>query len=162
MLFRASEPEEILVILMDGYAAWPKGRTFEQYCFDNRKEDAYGTRYVLVDSGEAIVSSLILLRLPAEEPVRRYGIGSVVTPAEHRGKGCASILLGNCLRLAEPETDIVLLYSDIDPAFYERLGFRALPEVLQKKAGSVCMAYCGENLWQDLIAGPPESIPDYF
>ncbi len=161
MYFRPAEQEEFPDILRDGYAAWPKGRTFEQYCADNRKEDAYGTRYILEDS-ENIVSSLILLRLPAEEPVRRYGIGSVITPPDHRGKGYASILLENCLRLAEPETDIVLLYSDINPAFYGRIGFRALPEALQKKAGSVCMAYCGERLWQDLIAGPPESIPDYF
>lgn len=161
MLFRAAEQEEILEILKDGYTAWPKGRTFEQYCVDNRKEDAYGTRYVLVD-GEAIVSSLIFLRLPAEPPARRFGIGSVLTPQKHRGMGYASILLDHCLRLPDPATDIVLLYSDIDPAFYERLGFRALPDELQKKAGSVCMAHCGERLWQDLITGPPESVPDYF
>lgn len=161
MLFRPAEPFEIPAILRDGYAAWPKGRTFDQYSIDNKKEDANGTRYVLQD-GDDIVSSLILLRLPAAEPVRRWGIGSVVTPPEHRGKGYASILLENCLRLAEPETDIVLLYSDIDPAFYARIGFRALPESLQKKAGSVCMAHCRESLWQDLIEGTPESVPDYF
>jgi len=162
MLFRAAEQEEILEILMDGYAVWPKGRTFEQYCVDNRKEDAYGTRYILVDGGEAIVSSLIFLRLPAEPAARRFGIGSVVTPPEHRGMRYASILLDHCLRLTDPATDIVILYSDIDPAFYERLGFRALPEALQKKTGSVCMAHCSENLWQDLIVGPTESVPDYF
>lgn len=161
MRFRQAEPEEFQQILRDGYAAWPKGRTFDRYCADNRKEEAYGTRFVLENDGR-IVSSLIYLRLPDGETGRRYGIGSVVTSPEYRGNGYASVMVGRCLRLADPETDIVMLYSDIDPAFYGHLGFRALPEALQKKPGSVCMAFCCDRLREDLFRCPPESIPDYF
>src|SRR5262249_3552849 len=90
-------------------------------------------RYVgLVDPRGRLVSALLryslLLRQGASAPVRAVGIGAVFTRPSARGRGAASALLravmdeGRDLGYAA-----ALLYSDIDPAFYERLGFVALP-----------------------------------
>lgn len=161
MVFRQARPEEIQQLFEEAYPVWHRGRTFAQYCEDNRKEEAYGTRYV-IENNKEIVSSLIFLRFPSEGARRRFGIGSLVTPQRHRNKGYATEMLKHCLRQVNPETDIVLLYSDIAPTFYEKLHFRILPDTLQKKAGSVCMALCNDVSWMELIDGPITAIPDYF
>lgn len=71
-------------------------------------------------------------------------------------------MLQDCLRQADIATDIVLLYSDVPPAFYEQLAFRALPEGIQKKAGSVFMALCDEDGWLELLASPIEALHQFL
>jgi predicted N-acetyltransferase YhbS len=159
MVFREARPNEADALFREGYRVWSRGRTYEQYCAENRKEDRHGTRYVLEADGD-IVSSLILLRL---KPFgKACGIGSVVTHEGHEGKGCATALLRGAIAAAEREFAVIFLYSDIEPAFYERFGFRALPARLQKKKGSVCMARCKEDIWNGLMSGDADSIPGYF
>jgi len=60
--------------------------------------------------------------------LRATGIGAVYTPEAARGRGYASAMLGALLD-AERDAgrDLAFLYSDIHPAFYERLGFVTLP-----------------------------------
>ena len=60
MVLREAKKEKVSDLFQQGYKVWSKGRTWEKYCADNSKEDAYGTRYVLECEGE-IASSLILL-----------------------------------------------------------------------------------------------------
>ncbi len=161
MRFRPARKEEIGELFAEGYKAWPKGRTFARYCADNAKDDVLGTRYVLEEAGE-IVSSLILLHLGELLGRKLYGIGSVLTPPAHRGKGYATKLLKKSLALVPGEDAIVLLFSEIAPAFYKRLGFRALPPHLQKEKGSVCMARCGEAAWIQLQNSTAGVLPKYF
>lgn len=56
------------------------------------------------------------------------GIGAIFTPPEQRGRGYASQLVERLL-YAERRDGALLaaLFSEIGPAFYERLGFRSLP-----------------------------------
>jgi len=60
--------------------------------------------------------------------VAAYGLGSVGTRKAHRRKGYAAAL---CLAAIEESERVGrrvgLLYAAIAPAYYERLGFRALP-----------------------------------
>ena len=62
---------------------------------------------------------------------RKYtgaGIGAVFTPTELRGRGYATALLGAFLDAERAAgSDFAYLFSDIHPAFYERLGFVPLP-----------------------------------
>jgi predicted acetyltransferase len=161
MLFREAKSAEINLLFQEGYKEWSKNRTFEQYCIDNAKEDAYGTRYVLEVNGE-IVSSTILLKLKDIHGKRTYGIGSVLTPKIHAGNGYATELLKNCLRQIYDDNTLIFLYSDINPSFYERFDFKILPPHLQKYQKSPCMVYCKDNIWHELLAGSKEIIPDYF
>jgi predicted GNAT family acetyltransferase len=88
------------------------------------------------ESGEllcALKRYAVLLAVPAPDgprQVRAVGIGSVFTAEAHRGRGAASALLRAVLAEAQEAGDeAALLYSDIDPAFYARLGFREFPAV---------------------------------
>ena len=72
-----------------------------------------------------ILSSLdtISIQLQWHELVREaWLIASVVTPKACRGSGYASQLI-TALLASQPERS-ALLFSDIDPAFYQRFGFR--------------------------------------
>lgn len=60
MIFRKAREEEKNLLFEQGYAEWSKNRSFEQYCSDNRKEDAYGTRYVLDEKGDILCSAILL------------------------------------------------------------------------------------------------------
>ncbi len=161
MIFRQAKEEERLSLFEEGYREWKKNRTFEQYCIDNGKEDSYGTRYVMETDGR-IVSSLITLDLKKFNGRNTYGFGSVLTPKEYAGKGYATQLLKKCIAQIN-DTSPIFLYSDINPSFYERLNFRALPEQLQKKPGkSVCMIRCKEDVWKEILNSSIDQIPDYF
>lgn len=57
-----------------------------------------------------------------------YGLGAVSTVPEARRRGHAAALCRHAIAHAEAEgRSVGLLYSAIPPAYYERLGFRALP-----------------------------------
>ncbi len=75
--------------------------------------------------GKAILSSLdtVSIRLKVGDKVRdAWLIASVVTPKSHRGHGYAKTLLTELFK-TEPDR-ASLLFSDIDPSFYETLGFK--------------------------------------
>jgi predicted N-acetyltransferase YhbS len=161
MIFRQVKQEEIDQLFREGYKVWSKNRTFEQYCSDNGKEDAYGTRYVIEDNGE-IVSSMILLTLKSIGGKSVYGIGSVLTSPIYQYKGCATELLKNCIQQINVNTSLVFLYSEIAPSFYERFNFKVLPSYLQKDAESICMVLCDDDSRQVLTDRGIELIPDHF
>lgn len=160
MIFREACKSEIACILKEGCLVWHKGRTWEQYFADNHKEDAYGARYVVEDGGQ-IVSSLILLRFGKIFDRQVYGIGSVITPPEFRHRGYAAELLENTLKLVR-DGDIVFLYSEVPPPFYERFGFRILPANMQKDPDSICMVRCDTSVFQLLLSAGIELLPDHF
>ena len=161
MIFRQANQEEISLLFTQGYQEWSKNRTFEQYCIDNSKEDAIGTRYVIEKNGE-IVCSTIVLRLEKINQKEVFGIGSVLTPKNHRGNNYATELLKNCMNLVDGDNKIIFLYSDINPSFYERLDFKALPTPLQRYEKSLCMVHCKEEVWYELLNYNIDLIPYYF
>jgi hypothetical protein len=161
MTFRQSSPGEIDQLLREGYKVWSKNRTFEEYCTDNSKEDAYGIRYVIEDDG-VVISSLILLNLKEINGKKVYGIGSVLTPSIYKYKGYATELLKSCINQINGKNALIFLHSEINPSFYERFHFRQLPLNLQKNAGSTCMVLCDDNIWNALLNSRTDLIPDYF
>ena len=61
-------------------------------------------------------------------PIRVIGIGAVFTQPPHRGKGAAAALVEQLLaRAARQGADLALLFSEIGPGYYARLGFAELP-----------------------------------
>jgi len=161
LIFRQAKKEEIEELLSEGYKVWSKNRTIEQYYTENRKEDEFGTRYVIEDDGE-LVSSLILLNLRSIGGKDVYGIGSVLTPHAYKHKGYATALLKNCILQMSVDTSLIFLYSEIDPVFYGRYNFRVLPPALQKDTHSICMVLCDNDMWSAMITGGIDLIPDHF
>jgi len=110
---------------------WGRGRTLAEHTRRNFAQiaDSEGQcRYVgLRDEDGRVVSSLKWYELrfcgpPGE--ARAFGIGAVFTPAEQRGRGLATQLIEVALSEARcREYELSVLYSDIRPEFYERLGF---------------------------------------
>jgi predicted N-acetyltransferase YhbS len=74
--------------------------------------------------------------------IRAAGIGAVFTAPQHRGHGHARRLLHEMLgRAAAEQFDIAMLFSEIGPAYYERLGFVTIPHeeveiTIERKPGA--------------------------
>jgi predicted acetyltransferase len=91
-----------------------------------------------------------------------YGLGSILTSKIHRGNGYSFELIKRCINLIPSNNTIIFLYSDLNPIFYEKLGFRILSNKLQKYDSSVCMAYCKNDIWDRLLSTKVDVIPNYF
>ncbi len=131
-----SPDEYVRDVLPHSAGLWSGDRSFEDYVADFRELTASGfgkrrfrTLGLTVDG--ALCSSLKRYQRElrcGERMFRAAGIGAVFTPEAHRGRGYATALIGAFLDAERAAgTDFAYLYSDIHPAFYERLGFIALP-----------------------------------
>ncbi len=126
-------------VLPETFPLWGNGRSFERYVADFRAiaGSTYGKRRPftvgLHDDGRIVSSCKNYDRELRWNGIslRATGIGAVFTPGSMRGRGYASLLLGALLD-AERQAgrDVAFLFADIHPAFYERLGFIALPSRL--------------------------------
>jgi GNAT superfamily N-acetyltransferase len=133
----AVAPEDyVREVLPQSSALWAGARTFDEYAAEFRAtaNSAWGKRRfrtVGLRVGGALVASCKrydrVLRC-GERSYKAAGIGAVFTPDALRGRGCATALLGALLDAErDAGTDLAYLFSDVHPAFYERLGFVALP-----------------------------------
>jgi GNAT superfamily N-acetyltransferase len=122
------------------HALWGGDRTLDEQARHNLRQLATAgpelLRYVgLVDARGRLVGALkryALLLTEGDGRIvvqrRAVGIGAVFTRPSMRGRGVASTLLRAVMDEARDlGYAAALLYSDIDPAFYARLGFVALP-----------------------------------
>ncbi|GAC1299457.1 MAG: hypothetical protein NVSMB19_03680 [Vulcanimicrobiaceae bacterium] len=126
-------------VLPESFALWHDGRDFERYVADLRAMAAstYAKRrqfLVGIRDGDHFASTCKLydreLRWDARS-LRATGIGAVFTPPARRGRGFATAMLGALLDAERAAgRDLAFLYSDIHPAYYEKLGFTALPSRL--------------------------------
>jgi predicted N-acetyltransferase YhbS len=83
----------------------------------------------LVDGDEVLASAKLYLfdATLDTRPIRVAGIGAVFTPPARRGRGAARALLDQVLeRAAADAADLALLFSEIGPDYYARLGFAAI------------------------------------
>jgi GNAT superfamily N-acetyltransferase len=125
-------------ILDDTFPLWNDGLDRERYGRFWQAQlltpwgSAHLDRVALVDDGRVICSAKRYdLSARIEGRIRRVlGIGAVFTSPEKRGTGVARRLLEQLLETAEAEGyEYAMLFSEIDPAFYERLDFVPIPVV---------------------------------
>lgn len=167
MIFRKIAPNETTPVYQMGYNEWSKGRTYEQYVKENQKEEDKGTRYVLLDSSNNLIGSLILIsyEIPlAHQTLSVYGLGSFVIIPEKRGMGYGKTMLETCFSTIEKQaqSSVFLLYSDIDPSFYYTFGFKELPAHQQRYTKSVCMLRAEPSVFDTVSKLPVHKIPAYF
>ncbi len=123
-------------VLPHTHGLWGDGRTYDAYVENFRAvaTSVYARRRTFtvgLREGDRLAASCKTyereLRF-GERTLRATGIGAVFTPEPLRGRGYASAMLGALLD-SERATgrDLAFLYSDIHPAFYEKLGFVTLP-----------------------------------
>lgn len=91
----------------------------------------------------------------AGKPLRLLGIGAVFTPPELRRKGYAAAMLQAAMdQYRERGAQAAILFSDIDAAYYERLGFRVVESsecsveagALPRSSGGFRPALAGDEL----------------
>lgn len=87
-------------------------------------------RLALVD-GDRVLASAKLYRFEAmldRRSIQVTGIGAVFTAPDSRGRGAARELMERLLeRAAAGGADMALLFSEIGPDYYARLGFEVIP-----------------------------------
>ncbi|MDB5095962.1 MAG: hypothetical protein JWM80_383 [Cyanobacteria bacterium RYN_339] len=128
MIREATEPE-IRTVLGWTHALWGDNRPFEGYVERIAKQMAtrwgrtgYHFAVGLVGGQPVTACKRYRLRFGG---VPTVGFGAVFTPEEHRGKGHAAELISGVM--AQERAPYALLYSDIDPLYYIRLGFQPYP-----------------------------------
>jgi predicted N-acetyltransferase YhbS len=123
-------------ILDDTFALWAEGLDRAGYGRYNRAQlgtpwgSTHLRRVALVDKGRLLATAkrYELSGRADGQPVKMIGLGAVFTPEAERGHGHASTLLRQVLDDAAADGfGLALLFSDIDPHYYERLGFCRLP-----------------------------------
>ncbi|MDC0744268.1 GNAT family N-acetyltransferase [Polyangium mundeleinium] len=119
------------------HVIWSGGRSVDAYIEAQRAQLRRAgpaiLRYTgLLDDTGRLVAGIkrygLSVSVPGGGKAPGVGIGAVFTRPEARGTGAASELLRAVLEEARANgVALALLFSDIDPGFYERLGFVALP-----------------------------------
>ncbi len=131
--------EYVRHVLPETFELWGDGRDFERYAADFRAvaNSLYAKRRpftVGLREGGTLVSSCKNYDREIrwqDASLRATGIGAVFTPERLRGHGFATAMLGALLDSErDGGRDVAFLYSDIHPAYYERLGFVRLPSRL--------------------------------
>jgi predicted N-acetyltransferase YhbS len=124
--------EYVRDVLPHSFGIWGGERSFEEYAsdleavarspFGRRRPFTVGLR----EDGRIACSAKLYAREIrwGAHSLRATGIGAVFAQPEYRGRGYASAMLGAVLDAERAAgTDFAFLFSDLDPAFYERLGF---------------------------------------
>ena len=128
--------EYLRQILSETFHIWNDGLQYDRYVqfWDAQLRTPWGgahlDRMALVDEGRVISSAKRYdLSARIDGRIRRVlGIGAVFTTPARRGQGAAQWLLEAILEQAEAEGyEYAMLFSEIEPAFYERLDFVPLP-----------------------------------
>jgi GNAT superfamily N-acetyltransferase len=124
-------------ILDNTYPIWNEGLTRDAYGKWNAAQlrTPWGRthlhRFALVDDEGRLLASAKRYRLDARldgRAVRVAGLGAVFTPVEQRGRGYASQLVERLLERERGEgAAMAALFYEIGEAFYQRLGFAAVP-----------------------------------
>ena len=141
-------------VLDQTYSIWSDGLSPENYAKSWQVQlrtpwgQSHLDRVALVDGPHVLASAKRYdLSMRLDGRIRRVlGIGAVFTPPLHRGRGFARELLTRMLDTAVTEgQEFALLFSEIDPRFYERLDFVPVPlvesalEVDRKRGGAPAM-----------------------
>lgn len=152
--------EYLRQILDDSFSHWNDGLDRGHYAqfWEAQLRTPWGRahldRVALVTNG-AVVSSAKRYDLSArlDGRIRRVlGIGAVFTAPAKRGQGAAGRLLESMIETAEAEGyEYAMLFSEIDPAFYEHLDFVPVPiaetqlDVTRKPGAPAMLVRAGDD-----------------
>jgi predicted N-acetyltransferase YhbS len=148
-------------ILEESHEIWADGLTLRSYRQYNLAQlrTAWGAkhlrRYALVDEAGAVLTSAKSYRLRARvdgREVDAIGIGAVYTPARQRHHGYAAAIINRLVDdAAAAGAELAILFSEIGAAYYERLGFHAVPRreflfsITEKPGAPMTLVRTGEE-----------------
>lgn len=151
-MIRKAEYADLEAVYLMGFDVWGDGLSRGDYLLNCRNSSKYklGTWYLL-EKERKPVASLIVYSGHFGLAENCYGIGSVATSPEERGKGFASFLIQAVTEelLYRDNGEVVFLHSDIGIEFYQKLGYVLIPP-------SNCLYRKSTQVKYD---GP---VPEYF
>ena len=132
----AAEGPHLDAILASTFEIWSEGLSRSAHTkYDAaQRATAWGRerlrRWALVDGEQLLASAkeyLFDATLDGRE-IRVCGIAAVLTEPLHRRRGHARVMIERLIdRAAAGGCDLALLFSEIDPEYYARLGFMPIP-----------------------------------
>ncbi|MGY3805374.1 GNAT family N-acetyltransferase [Pigmentibacter ruber] len=163
---RIAKTEELPQVFEMGFDEWGEGKTLPEHiqaCYESKKYRK-GIRYVLVNQNKQIVSSLMCYEYQLNSGQKIIGIGTVCTKMNERKKGYAGLLLNGVTEtyIALNNYSSFVLFSDINPAYYEKFGFHPLPMELQKYSKSVFMIKCTAEFYSKIVEDLLQTEIAYF
>lgn len=163
MKLSSPSPADLDLIYLMGYDIWSEGRSIEDYLTTCRINPEYqqGSWLQLVNDDGIPTASLIVYELPAIGRYKVTGFGCIATAPAHRRQGHAALLIDLVLRQRCGD-NAVFLFSDIDPSYYEKFGFFALPPDFQQYPKSVCMVKLQNGATLDDLLLHHGQLPAYF
>lgn len=136
VLQTVTNPQILQQIYDETWQIWSDGLSRADYERYNAAQmaTAWGAKHLsrvaLVEGGRLLASAKryrLTVQVGAAD-VACLGIGAVFTPPDLRGRGHAAALVEAMIDEAREEgVPYALLFSEIDPAFYARLGFVPIP-----------------------------------
>jgi len=136
---RVMMPEDQATYLAFGHDAWGEGASLEEFvaAYGRDKNHQRGTRYLLESTDGAPLANLNTIRFARG----LVGIASLSVNPARRGQGHGSTLTRAVMELlrCEDATIRFMLYSEVSPTMYERLGFSRVPDEAQFHLPSVAM-----------------------
>lgn len=136
-----------------GFQYWGGVHSKKQYIKECSNEDKHGKRFGMIDNKTGIIASSMLVLEPIKT-TNMYRIGSLITREDYQKKGLATQLLLSVIdhyRLIHPNS-FFIGFSEINPSFYQtRMGFRILPNKLQRYKDTPCIVYCDDLKWNEII-----------
>jgi GNAT superfamily N-acetyltransferase len=136
---RVMMPEDEATYLAFGHDAWGEGSSVDEFvaAYGRDKNHLRGTRYLLESPEGKPLANLNTIRFARG----LVGIASLSVNPATRGKGHGSALARAVMELLRSEDSSIrfMLYSEVNPTMYERLGFSRLPDELQFHRPSVAM-----------------------
>ncbi|HEY9712794.1 MAG TPA: GNAT family N-acetyltransferase, partial [Chroococcales cyanobacterium] len=130
--FTTADWSDILTVLRETYYIWSPGLSRELYQHYIWRQLSHpwarrNFRFMVLKYDHRVVASCKLYRLQMTSRGKIFdftGVGSVYTQERFRNNGFATRLVNAVLDLSLSENrDGLILYSDIDPEFYEQFGF---------------------------------------
>jgi len=149
---RVLMPEDEAHYLCFGFDAWGGDCSVDEFvasCTINRNH-VRGTRYLLESSNGEPLGNLNTLRFARG----LVGIASMSVNPLHRGMGYGSILTRAVMELLryEDQTTRFMLFSEVRPSMYERLGFRRVDDEYQFHLPSVAMVTGDEPITEQQVS----------
>ncbi len=119
-----------------------KNYSLDEYMNECRDSIKYqkGIWYI-IEHNHKLVSSIIVYSLPSLDNLLAIGLGSLATKHDERLRGYSSKLLQSIIEEYQKKLKIstFVLYAEINTKFYERFGFQAINQSLQKYNNATCM-----------------------
>jgi GNAT superfamily N-acetyltransferase len=148
-------------VLAESHGIWGDGLTRRAYLQYNLAQlrtpwgSGHLRRYALVDKEGSVLTSAKQYGLRARvegREISAVGIGAVYTPRAHRGRGHAAAIITRLIdEAARGGAELAILFSEIGPGYYERLGFRTVPRrelllsIVEKAGAPMTLVRTGEE-----------------